>query len=190
VTAPGALPAQVGPGRKFFMNHPVTADSHTLAAYRARGGYQALAKVLGSGMSPADVTKEVSASGLLGHGGAAFPAGRKWGVVKLNDGEPHYVCMNADEGEPGTFKDRWLLEQVPHMCLEGLILGSYALMGRHAFIYIRGEFQHGARILRRAIEEAKARGFLGQNILGSGYSCEVVVHRGGGLLRLRRGDRR
>ena len=126
-------------GTKFFMNFPVTPTSHLLGEYRARGGYEALAKALRD-MQPADVTKEVAAAGLLGHGGAAFPAGRKWGVVKLTDGQPHYVCMNADEGEPGTFKDRWLLEHVPHMCLEGLIIGSYALMGRHAFIYIRGEF--------------------------------------------------
>ena len=87
------------------MNFPVTETSHTLAEYRTRFGYQALEKALR--MTPTDVTKEVAAAGLLGHGGAAFPAGRKWGVVKLGDGEPHYVCMNADEGEPGTFKDRW-----------------------------------------------------------------------------------
>ena len=180
MTAAGVLPVQVGTGRKFFMNHPVTADSHTLAAYRARGGYQALAKVLGNAIAPADVTKEVSASGLLGHGGAAFPAGRKWGVVKLTDGEPHYVCMNADEGEPGTFKDRWLLEQVPHLCLEGLILASYALMGRHAFIYIRGEFDLPWRRMRDAIEEAYAAGLLGERILGSDFSLDVVLYRGAG----------
>ena len=110
---------------KFFMNFPVTDTSHTLAEYRTRFGYRALEKALS--MAPTDVTKEVAASGLLGHGGAAFPAGRKWGVVKLDDGEPHYVCMNADEGEPGTFKDRWLMEYVPHMAIEGLIIGSYAL---------------------------------------------------------------
>lgn len=174
------LPAQVGTGRKFFMNFPVTTDSHTLAAYRGRGGYQALAKVLSTGMAPTDVTKEVTASGILGHGGAAFPAGRKWGVVKLDDGEPHYVCMNADEGEPGTFKDRWLLEHVPHMCLEGLILASYALKGRHAFIYIRGEFDLPWRRMRDAIEEAYAAGLLGENIQGSGFSLDVVLYRGAG----------
>ncbi|MCC7052043.1 MAG: NADH-quinone oxidoreductase subunit NuoF [Gemmatimonadaceae bacterium] len=165
-------------GTKFFMNFPVTETSHLLDAYTARGGYQALAKALQ--MQPADVTKEVSAGGILGHGGAAFPAGRKWGVVKLNDGEPHYVCMNADEGEPGTFKDRWLLEHVPHMCLEGLIIGSFALMGRHAFIYIRGEFDLPYRRMAAAIEEAYANNLLGENILGSGYSCDVVLYRGAG----------
>jgi NADH-quinone oxidoreductase subunit F len=165
-------------GTKFFMNFPVTDTSHTLAEYRTRFGYQALEKVLG--MAPTDVTKEVAASGLLGHGGAAFPAGRKWGVVKLGDGEPHYVCMNADEGEPGTFKDRWLMECVPHMAIEGLIIGSYALEGRHAFIYIRGEFDLAHRRMAEAIEEAYAAGLLGENILGSGYSLDVVLYRGAG----------
>jgi NADH-quinone oxidoreductase subunit F len=160
------------------MNFPVTETSHLLEAYKARGGYEALAKVLQ--MQPTDVTKEVSAAGLLGHGGAAFPAGRKWGVVKLDDGEPHYVCMNADEGEPGTFKDRWLLEHVPHMCLEGLIIGSFALKGRHAFIYMRGEFDLPYRRMAAAIEEAYANNLLGENILGSGYSCDVVLYRGAG----------
>lgn len=166
-------------GTKFFMNFPVTDTSHTLAAYRARGGYQSLEKALRE-MQPTEVTKEVAAAGLLGHGGAAFPAGRKWGVVKLNDGEPHYVCMNADEGEPGTFKDRWMLENIPHMCLEGLIIGSYALQGRHAFIYIRGEFDLPYRRMAAAIEEAYEAGLLGENILGTGYSCDVVLYRGAG----------
>lgn len=178
MTAP-ATAAPTLSGRKFFMNFQVTEDSHTLDAYRARGGYQALAKVLND-MAPTDVTKEVAAAGILGHGGAAFPAGRKWGVVKLTDGEPHYVCMNADEGEPGTFKDRWLLECVPHMCLEGLIIASYALMGRHGFIYMRGEFDLPGRRMQGAIEEAYAAGLLGENIMGSGYSLDVVLYRGAG----------
>jgi NADH-quinone oxidoreductase subunit F len=95
------------PGTQLIMNFPVTATSHLLADYRARGGYEALRKALSS-MTPTEVTKEVTASGLLGHGGAAFPVGRKWAVVKLDDGQPHYLCANADEGEPGTFKDRWV----------------------------------------------------------------------------------
>jgi NADH-quinone oxidoreductase subunit F len=166
-------------GRKFFMNFPVTDTSHTLAEYRGRGGYEALGKAL-TQMQPGDVTKEVTTAGLLGHGGAAFPAGRKWSVIKLTDGQPHYVCMNADEGEPGTFKDRWLMECVPHMCLEGLILASYALQGRHAFIYIRGEFDLAHRRMAAAIEEAYAAGLLGENIMGSSYSCDVVLYRGAG----------
>ena len=91
-------------------------------------------------MRPEQVTKEVAASGILGHGGAAFPAGRKWGVIKLNDEQPHYLCANADEGEPGTFKDRWILENAPHLLVESMLIAAFALQVRHAFIYIRGEF--------------------------------------------------
>lgn len=166
-------------GRKLFMTFDVTDTSHTLAEYRARGGYVAMEKALKT-MQPDQVTKEVSASGLLGHGGAAFPAGRKWGVIKLNDGEPHYLCMNADEGEPGTFKDRWLLEYAPHLVLESLVIGSYALQGRHGFIYIRGEFDLAYRRLAEALEEGYAAGLFGENILGSGYSCDIVIYRGAG----------
>ncbi len=91
-------------------------------------------------MRPEEVTKEVTAAGILGHGGAAFPAGRKWGVIHLNDGQPHYLCCNADEGEPGTFKDRWILEHAPHLLIESMAITAYALQVRHAFVYIRGEF--------------------------------------------------
>ncbi|MBL0173186.1 MAG: NADH-quinone oxidoreductase subunit NuoF [Gemmatimonadaceae bacterium] len=166
-------------GRKVFMNFEVTDTSHTLADYKARGGYQAIAKALRE-MQPEEVTKEVLASGILGHGGAAFPAGRKWGVIKLNDGQPHYLCMNADEGEPGTFKDRWLLEHTPHLLLEGMLLGSYALQGRHSFIYIRGEFDLAYHRLADALEEAYAAGLFGENILGSNFSCDLVIYRGAG----------
>ncbi len=166
-------------GKKLFMDFAITATSHTLAEYQARGGYEALAKVLRE-MKPEEVTKEVSASGLLGHGGAAFPAGRKWGVIKLNDGQPHYLCMNADEGEPGTFKDRWLMEHTPHLVLESMLIGSYALQGRHSFIYIRGEFDLSYRRLADALEEAYADGLFGENILGSGFSCDLVIYRGAG----------
>jgi NADH-quinone oxidoreductase subunit F len=166
-------------GVKFFMNHEVTETSHLLSEYKARGGYQALEKALKT-LQPADVTKEVSNAGLLGHGGAAFPAGRKWGVIKANDGEPHYVCMNADEGEPGTFKDRWILQHTPHLTLEGLILASYAIGGRHAFIYIRGEFDLPYHRIQGAVDEAYEAGLLGKNILGTEYSLDVVVYRGAG----------
>lgn len=172
-------PLYVPQDGRFFMNFPVTPTSHTLVEFRERGGYGALQKAL-STMQPADVTKEVSASGLLGHGGAAFPAGRKWGVIKPNDGEPHYVCMNADEGEPGTFKDRWMLECVPHLLVEGLILASYAVGCRNAFIYIRGEFDLSWRRIQGAVDEAYDAGLLGQNILGSGFSLDIVVYRGAG----------
>ena len=116
------------PGKQLLMTFPVTATSHTLADYVARGGYATLRRVL-TQLKPEDVTKEVTASGLLGHGGAAFPAGRKWGVVHLNDNQPHYLCANADEGEPGTFKDRWILENAPHLLLESMLIAAYRAAG-------------------------------------------------------------
>ena len=166
-------------GAKFIMNFPVTATSHLLADYRARGGYETLKKVLTT-LKPEDVTKEVTASGLLGHGGAAFPVGRKWAVVKLNDGQPHYLCANADEGEPGTFKDRWILEHAPHLLLESMLIASYALQVRNSFVYIRGEFDLPYRRLQAAVEEAYAAGFFGANILGTDFSCDIVIYRGAG----------
>jgi NADH-quinone oxidoreductase subunit F len=167
------------PGTQLLMTFPVTATSHTLADYRVRGGYGTLQKVLAE-KAPQDVTKEVAASGILGHGGAAFSAGRKWGVVKLDDGQPHYLCANADEGEPGTFKDRWILENAPHLLLESMLIASYALQVRHAFVYIRGEFDLPYRRLAGAVEEAYAAGYFGERILGSDFSCDIVVYRGAG----------
>ncbi len=170
-------------GRKVIMNFPVTATSHRLADYRARDGYQTLAKVLRE-MRPEQVTKEVVASGILGHGGAAFPAGRKWGVIKLNDEQPHYLCANADEGEPGTFKDRWILENAPHLLLESMLIAAYALQVRHAFVYIRGEFDLPYRRLAAAVEEAYEAGYfgkpVGQPIGGSDFACDIVIYRGAG----------
>ena len=131
-------------------------------------------------MAPQDITKEVTASGILGHGGAAFSAGRKWGVVKLDDGQPHYLCANADEGEPGTFKDRWILENAPHLLLESMLIASYALQVRNAFVYIRGEFDLPYRRLAGAVEEAYAAGYFGERILGTDFSCDIVVYRGAG----------
>jgi len=131
-------------------------------------------------MRPEQVTKEVAASGILGHGGAAFPAGRKWGVIKLNDGQPHYLCANADEGEPGTFKDRWILENAPHLLIESMLISAFALQVRHAFVYIRGEFDLPYRRLAAAVEEAYAAGLLGENVLGSGFALDLVVYRGAG----------
>ena len=166
-------------GRKLIMTFPVTADSHTLAAYRARGGYATIEKAV-RGMRPDEVTKEVAASGLLGHGGAAFPAGRKWGVIKLNDEQPHYLCANADEGEPGTFKDRWILENAPHLLIEGMLIAAFALQVRHAFVYIRGEFDLPYRRIAGAVDEAYAAGWLGAPIAGSAFACDIVVYRGAG----------
>ncbi len=167
------------PGKQLLMTFPVTATSHTLADYVARDGYATLRRALTT-MKPEDVTREVTASGLLGHGGAAFPAGRKWGVVHLNDHQPHYLCANADEGEPGTFKDRWILEHAPHLLLESMLLASYALQVRNAFVYIRGEFDLPYRRLAAAVEEAYAAGHFGERIMGTEFACDVVIYRGAG----------
>ena len=164
---------------KLLMTFPVTATSHTLADYRARGGYAALQKALLQ-MTPQEVTAEVSASGIQGRGGAAFPAGRKWGVVNLNDGQPHYLCANADEGEPGTFKDRWILEHAPHLLLESMLIAAYALQVRNAFVYIRGEFDLPYRRLAAALDEAYREGYAGERILGTEFSCDIVIYRGAG----------
>ncbi len=161
------------------MTFPATATSHTLADYVARDGYATLRKALVD-LKPEDVTKEVTASGLLGHGGAAFPAGRKWGVVHCNDHQPHYLCANADEGEPGTFKDRWILENAPHLLIESMLLASYALQVRNAFVYIRGEFDLPYRRLAEAVEEAYAAGYLGEHITGTEFACDLVIYRGAG----------
>ncbi len=156
--------------------HP--ADSHTLARYEATGGYTALRKALGE-MSPADVAAEVKASNLRGRGGAGFPTGVKWGFLP-EDLRPRYLVVNADESEPGTFKDRILLERDPHQLVEGIALASYALDVHHAFVYVRGEYPKPARRLQRAVDEAYEAGYLGTNILGSGFDLEVTIHLGAG----------
>jgi NADH-quinone oxidoreductase subunit F len=166
-------------GRKLLMTFPVTETSHALADYKARGGYSTIEKVIRT-MLPSDVTKEVTASGIQGRGGAAFPAGRKWAVINLADGQPHYLCANADEGEPGTFKDRWILENAPHLLVESMLIAAYALEVRHAFVYIRGEFDLPYRRLAGAIEEARAAGYLGAPLFGSEFACNLVAHRGAG----------
>jgi len=166
-------------GRKLLMTFPVTETSHLLSEFRARGGYQTLDKVLRT-MRPEEVTKEVAASGILGHGGAAFPAGRKWGVIKLNDDQPHFLCANADEGEPGTFKDRWILENAPHQLIESMLIAAYALQVRNAFVYIRGEFDLPYRRLQAAVEEAYAAGLLGEHVMGTDMALDLVIYRGAG----------
>ena len=156
-------------------------DSRSIETYLEDGGYKALRKVLTGGWTPETLTDEVKKSGLRGRGGAGFPTGVKWTFVpKDTKGKPVYLLCNADESEPGTFKDRLLMEEDPHQVLEGIILSSYAIKCRNAYIYIRGEFYLGARVLEKALEEAYAKGFLGENILESGYSLDVTVHRGAG----------
>ena len=156
-------------------------DSQSIEGYIADGGYAALRTVLTGGWTPERLTDEVKKSGLRGRGGAGFPTGVKWGFVpKDTKGKPVYLLCNADESEPGTFKDRLLMEKDPHQVIEGTILSAYALKCRAAYIYIRGEFYLGARVLNQALEEAYAKGFLGENILGSGYALDLTVHRGAG----------
>jgi NADH-quinone oxidoreductase subunit F len=164
---------------KILMTFPVTATSHRLEEVRARGGYQALEKALKT-MTRQEVQQQISDSGLQGRGGAAFATGRKWSVIQLGDGQPHYLCANADEGEPGTFKDRWILENAPHLLIESMMIAAYALEVRHAFVYIRGEFEGPYRRLADALEEAYAAGLCGNNILGTDFSCDLVIYRGAG----------
>ena len=155
--------------------HPT--DSQTLQRYLATGGYDALRKALGK-MTPEQIIDEVKASQLRGRGGAGFPMGVKWGF--LADAVPRYLVVNADESEPGTFNDRQLMERDPHQLLEGIAIASYGLGVNHAFIYIRGEYPKAARRLYRALEEANDAGYLGSDILGSGFDLEVTIHLGGG----------
>lgn len=153
-------------------------DIHDLRVYLANGGYEGLRKALGQ-HTPDEVIEIVKASGLRGRGGAGFPTGVKWSFVP-KDVFPKYVCVNADESEPGTFKDRQLMEKNPHQVLEGALIAAYAIQANTVYIYIRGEYWHIADWLDEKIEEARAAGFVGKNILGSGWDCEIYTHRGAG----------
>ncbi len=153
--------------------------SETIETCLAAGGYQALRRVLKE-FAPEGFVEEVKRSGLRGRGGAGFPTGMKWGFLPKTKDRPRYLCVNADESEPGTFKDRLLIERDPHLVLEGIILSAYAIECKTAFFYIRGEFHQGHRTFQRAVDEAYARGFLGKNILGSGYDLDVILYRGAG----------
>ena len=164
---------------KILLRNIETTDSHTLAVYKSRGGYRAFEQVL-RGMSPEKLIEEVKASGLRGRGGAGFPTGMKWSFVPKDSPKPKYVICNADESEPGTFKDRLLIEKDPHAVIEGTILAAYAIQSHTAFIYIRGELVFGSKVLQGAIDEAAQAGYLGKNILGSGYDLELILHRGAG----------
>lgn len=147
--------------------------------YRANGGYASVEKALKT-MSPEAVTEEVKKSGLRGRGGAGFPTGMKWSFLAKPEGVPRYLVCNADESEPGTFKDRYLMERIPHLLVEGMITSSFALGANTSFIYIRGEYFYVSRILEQAIAEAYANGWLGKNILGSGYDLDLYVQVGAG----------
>lgn len=146
--------------------------------YRKHGGYRSVEKALK--MTPDEIVEEVKKSGLRGRGGAGFPTGLKWSFLAKPEGVPRHLVCNADESEPGTFKDRYLMEFLPHLLIEGLIVSSFALGSNATYIYIRGEYAWIPDILEQAIAEAKQAGFLGKNILGTGFDCEIYVQRGGG----------
>lgn len=153
-------------------------DQHRLDRYEERGGYKAIRKALG--IDPLKLTEEVKASGLRGRGGAGFSTGTKWGFVPRNTGKPVYLLNNADESEPGTFKDRVLIERDPHLCIEGMMIAAWALQSEWSCIYIRGEYGYPYCRIRDAVKECYAKGYLGDNIFGSGFKHHMVVHRGAG----------
>jgi NADH-quinone oxidoreductase subunit F len=166
-------------GRKLLLEHDGVPGIHTFEVYRSKGGYASVEKALKT-MTPDAVTEQVKISGLRGRGGAGFPAGMKWSFLDRKSEKPRYLVCNADESEPGTFKDRYLMERIPHLLIEGMITSSYALGAKTSYIYIRGEYMYILRILEKAIAEAYAAGFLGKNILGTDYSLDLYVHPGGG----------
>jgi NADH-quinone oxidoreductase subunit F len=153
-------------------------NCHTLAFYEKTGGYQALKKAIG--MAPDAVVEAVKASGLRGRGGAGFPTGMKWQFVDKKSPRPKYICCNADESEPGTFKDHVLMERNPHLVFEGCLIGCHAIGAKVAYIYIRGEFHHVQLVLEAELAKARAAGYVGRNIMGTGFDCEIYIHRGAG----------
>ncbi|MBL7808548.1 MAG: NADH-quinone oxidoreductase subunit F, partial [Saprospiraceae bacterium] len=165
--------------RKLLLEHAQVPGINTYEVYRKHGGYRSVEKALKT-MSPDDVVEEVKKSGLRGRGGAGFPTGMKWSFLAKPEGVPRYLVCNADESEPGTFKDRYLMEKIPHLLVEGMITSSYALGANTSYIYIRGEYSWILFILEKAISEAYANGWLGKNIQGSGYDLDLYVNIGGG----------
>lgn len=166
-------------GRTILLKNIEVPGIRTFDGYRSNGGYQAVERGLRE-MSPAEVIQEVNRSGLRGRGGAGFPTGLKWSFLDKKNDKPRYLVCNADESEPGTFKDRFLMEKLPHLLIEGLILSSYALGVNTCYIYIRGEFKYLVGILEKAIHEAHQHGFLGEKILGTGFNLNIYVHPGAG----------
>ncbi len=154
------------------------ANLRDIDVYRSRGGYKQWERAVRE-LTSADVLEACDKSGLRGRGGAGFPTGKKWSFLPKNDA-PRYLVCNCDEAEPGTFKDHMLLEETPHLVLEGMLLGAYGINSHHAFIYIRGEFKEGYEIFMAALAQARAAGFVGKNLFGSGYDLEVTVNRGAG----------
>src|SRR3954462_15044043 len=165
-------------GRKVLIDKANIEGIRFYDVYRKNGGYASVEKALKT--SPVDIVEEVKKSGLRGRGGAGFPTGLKWSFIAKPEGVPRHLVVNADESEPGTFKDRYLMEFIPHYLIEGMIVSSFALGSKVSYIYIRGEYAWIVDILEQAIQEAKNNGFLGKNILGSGFDCEIYVQSGAG----------
>ena len=165
-------------GKKILLDKINIPDIKTYEVYRENGGYKSVEKALT--MQPDDITEEVKASGLRGRGGAGFPMGMKWSFIDKKSGKPRHLVCNADESEPGTFKDRYLMEYIPHLLIEGMITSSFALGANLSYIYIRGEYMWIYKILEKAIKEAYVAGWLGKNIKGSGYDLDLYVHVGAG----------
>jgi len=165
--------------RRLIFEHVDEAGYTTdIACYLAHGGYEALKKSVAR--KPGELIDEVKKSGLRGRGGAGFPCGVKWTLVDRRSNKPVYLIVNGDESEPGTFKDRHIIHQDPHQLIEGIMITCWANQVKQAYIYVRGEFPRGARILEQAISEARARNLVGPDVLSTGYSCEIYVHRGAG----------
>jgi NADH-quinone oxidoreductase subunit F len=162
-----------------FIQHFGNEESRTLDYYlKQMNGYQALEKALKT--SPVEIIEEMKKSNLRGRGGAGFPTGLKWGFIPKASERPKYLVCNADESEPGTFKDRDIMRYIPHLLFEGMVIAGYAIDSHHGYIYIRGEYVREAKLLEAAIDQAYEKGFLGKNILGSGFDFDLTVHRGAG----------
>ena len=173
------FPHPIHPGETPVLSkHFGEAEARTFAGWTSRGGYEGLRKALG--MAPEAIIEEIKASGLRGRGGAGFPTGLKWSFMPKGDGKPHYLVCNADESEPGTFKDREIMRWTPHGLIEGCALAAYAIGAERCYIYIRGEFTEPWAVMSRAVAEAYAEGALGDNVFGSGKKIHVTLHRGAG----------
>jgi NADH-quinone oxidoreductase subunit F len=164
---------------KVLLRHEEVPELRRLEVYEADGGYRAARHAL-TECQPAQLVEMVKSSGLRGRGGAGFPTGVKWGFLPKDNPAPRYLCVNADESEPGTFKDRQIIEGNPHLLIEGVLISAYAIQSHTAYIYIRGEFAYGAKVLETALADARAKGHLGKNIYGTGFDLDVYVHRGAG----------
>jgi len=166
------------PELRIIRNYVGIKDSHTIESYKSRDGYTALGKALK--MDPEDIIDEIKKAGLRGRGGPGFPTGVKWSFIQRDSKKPIYLCCNADESEPGSFKDREVLEQDPHQMLEGIMIACYTINSHKAYVYIRGEMPYGASIIEGAIKEAYDNGYLGKNILNTGFDLDIVLFRGAG----------